>query len=262
STRISSVDGVRAVGSDAARSIRFQPLYSLRHGFGDETQVFWYARRRRLPWGNEKDTDVAISFVDRMARMVRPDLDAVTAGLTCYNGDLPSQLPFGSEEGDFEMPGGGPIARVVALVKPTATIEPPLGKPLLWRLISQLSLNYVSLVDGGPEALQELLRLHNAGDRSAGEKQIQGIKGIEVAPTYARIVGKHGLTFARGNRVAVTFDEEHFAGGSAYLLASVLERFMGMSVSLNSFCVLEARTRQRKETMREWAPRAGSKVLL
>lgn len=262
STRIYSVNDVSAVGSGASRSIRFQPLYSLRHGFGDDTQVYWYARRRNLPWGPEKGTDVAISFVDRDARMMHPDLDAVSAKLTCYNGDLPSRLAFGSEEGDFEMPGGGPIARVVALVKPTATIEPPLGKALLWRLISQLSLNYVSLVDGGPPALQELLRLHNAGDRSAGEKQIQGIKGIEVGPTYARIEGEHGLTFARGNRVEVTFDEEHFAGGSAYLFASVLERFLGMSVSLNSFCVLVARTLQRKETMKEWSPRAGRKLLL
>lgn len=262
STRIYSVDDVAPVGSGRARSIRFQPLYSLRHGFGDDGRVFWYARRRNLPWAPKDSTDVAVSFVDRNARMFLPDLDAVVARLTCFNGDLPSQLPFGGDEGDFEMPGGGPIARVSALVKPTGTIEPPLGKSLLWRLISQLSLNYVSLVEGGPEALQEILRLHNAGDRSAGEKQIQGIRGVEVGPTYARIEGEHGLTFARGNRVELTLDEDHFAGGSAYLFASVLERFLGMSVSLNSFCVLTARTTRRKETMREWAPRAGRKILL
>ncbi|HZD03870.1 MAG TPA: type VI secretion system baseplate subunit TssF, partial [Longimicrobiales bacterium] len=154
STRIYSVDDVSPVGSAKARSIRFQPLYSLRHGFGDERRVLWYARRRHLPWAEQGTTDVAVSFVDRDARMVLPDLDAVSARLTCFNGDLPSQLPFGTVEGDFEMPGGGPVARVSALVKPTATIEPPLGKSLLWRLISQLSLNYVSLVEGGPEALQ------------------------------------------------------------------------------------------------------------
>lgn len=262
STRIYSVDNVTGVGLERGRAMRFQPLYSLRHGFAEEDEVYWYARRRHLPWGPQDGTHVAISFVDREARMIRPDLDAVTAKLTCHNGDLPSQLPFGADEGDFEMQGGGPIAKVVAVVKPTETIEPALGKPLLWRLISQLSLNYVSLVDGGPEALQELLRLHNAGDRSAGEKQVQGIVDMGVGPHYARIEGEHGLTFARGNRVEVTLDEDHFAGASAYLFASVLERFLGMSVSLNSFCVLVARTKQRKEMLRAWPPRSGRKVLL
>ena len=261
STRIYSVDDISGVGK-GSRSVRFQPLYSLKHGFGDEGEVYWYARRRHLPWAHQDGTDVGISFVDRSAQMIRPDLDALTAKLTCYNGDLPSRLPFGADEGDFEMQGGGPIAKVVAVVKPTATIEPALGKPLLWRLISQLSLNYVSLVDGGPEALQELMRLHNSGDRSAGEKQVQGLVGMSVGPEYARIAGEHGLTFARGNRVEVTLDEDHFAGGSAYLFASVLEHFLGMSVSLNSFCVLVARTKQRKETLRAWPPRSGRKVLL
>jgi len=261
STRIYSVDDVSGVGK-GSRSLLFQPLYSLKHGFGDEGEVYWYARRRHLAWAPQDGTDVGISFVDRSAQMIRPDLDALTAKLTCYNGDLPSRLPFGAEEGDFEMQGGGPISRVVAVVKPTATIEPALGKPLLWRLISQLSLNYVSLVDGGPEALQELLRLHNSGDPSAGEKQVQGVVGMSVGPEYARIAGEHGLTFARGNRVEVTLDEDHFAGGSAYLFASVLEHFLGMSVSLNSFCVLVARTNQRREILRAWPPRSGRKVLL
>jgi type VI secretion system protein ImpG len=62
--------------------------------------------------------------------------------------------------------------------------------------------------------------------------------------------------------VEVDFDEERFAGGGVYLLASVLERFLGLYVSLNSFCVLAARTRQRKEVLREWPPRAGWKTLV
>ena len=58
------------------------------------------------------------------------------------------------------------------------------------------------------------------------------------------------------------FDEEQFAGGSVYLFASVLDHFLGLYTSLNSFCVLAARTRQRKEILREWRPRAGWKTLV
>src|SRR5207245_200613 len=123
---------------------------------------------------------------------------AATARLTCFNGDLPSRLPFGDESGDFTLPGGGPIQRIIALLKPTAVIPPLVGKPQLWRLISQLSLNYLSLVEGGAEALQELLRLHNFGDSLAGAKQIQGLLDVRAHPSSARIAGDHGLRCAPG----------------------------------------------------------------
>jgi type VI secretion system protein ImpG len=75
-------------------------------------------------------------------------------------------------------------------------------------------------------------------------------------------VSENGITFTRGHRVEIDFDEEQFAGGGAFLLASVLERFLGSYVSLNTFCVLAAHSLQRKGLIREWPPRAGQKALL
>ena len=200
--------------------------------------------------------------MDLGSRMVHPSLDAVTARLTCFNGDLPSRLPFGNDNGDFELPGGGPVRKTVALVKPTSVVQPPLGKPQLWRLISQLSLNYLSVVEGGTEALQELLRLHNFADTASGERQIEGIRGVRSTPHHSRVVGEYGVSFARGRRVEIEFDETQFTGGGLYLFASVLERFLGLYAALNSFSVLAARSQQRKGLLREWPPRAGWKPLL
>ncbi|MBA4156455.1 MAG: type VI secretion system baseplate subunit TssF [Gemmatimonadetes bacterium] len=260
---IFSVEEVVAVTPGVAEPLRFEPLYSFRHGTDESRKrVFWSATRRPSHWRPDEGTDIFLSFVDLSARPVYPDLDAVTVRLIGYNGDLPSRLPFGDPNGDFEMPGGGPIQKIVALVKPTAVVQPPLGKPQLWRLISQLSLNYMSLIHGGAGGLQELLRLHNFADSAGGEKQIQGILEVKGSPRYSRIESEHGLTFARGHLVEIDFDEEEFAGGSVYLLASVLERFLGLYVSLNSFSMLAARTRQRKQILKEWPPRAGWKTLL
>jgi type VI secretion system protein ImpG len=261
-TSIYSVDEVVAVTPGAAEPLRFEPFYSFRHGREDGGQLFWHARRRPTAWSRDEGTDVYLSFVDSSSRMVHPDMDAVTARLTCYNADLPSRLPFGDARGDFEMPGGGPITRIVTLVKPTAVVQPPLGKPQLWRLISQLSLNYISLEEGGAESIRELLRLHNIAETRSAEKQIEGIHAVRSQPMHARIASEHGITFARGHRVEIDFDEDLFAGGGVYLLASVLERFLGLYVSMNSFCVLAARSLQRKTLLREWAPRAGRKALL
>ena len=263
STRIFAIDEVVAARPGSPEVLHFEPLYSFRHGAnGAKPEAFWYARPRASGYGHEGETDVYLTFVDVSGRPARPPFEAATARITCFNGDLPSRLPFGDEAGDFTLPGGGPVQRIVALLKPTPVIPPLLGKPQLWRLISQLSLNYLSLVEGGHEALQELLRLHNFGDSLAGEKQIQGLLEVKSEPCYSRIAGAHGLSFARGHRVDVTLDEDRFAGGSAYLFGSVLDHFLGLYTALNSFCILAARTRQRKEILREWPPRAGWKTLV
>jgi len=262
-TEIFSIDEVVGITPGSTDPIRFEPFYSYRHGSDRRThQTFWYAKRRPAGWRSDGGTDLFLSFVDLSDRIVHPGLDAVTARMTCFNGDLPSRLPFGNEAGDFELPGGGPIKKTIALVKPTSVVQPPLGKPQLWRLISQLSLNYLSLVEGGTDALKELLRLHNFADSTSGDRQIEGIKSVRSSPHHSRVVGEYGISFARGRRVEIEFDESQFAGGGLYLFASVLERFLGLYASLNSFCVLAARSQQRKGLLREWAPRAGWKPLL
>jgi type VI secretion system protein ImpG len=260
---IYSVEEVVGVSSGRDAPIRFKPLYSLRHGVNGSTdRYYWRATRRPRGWRVDEGTDVFLSFTDAAASRSDPDLDAVTARLLCYNEKLPARLSIGDTQGDFELPGGGPIRRVAGLVNPTPLVDPTVGGPLLWKLVSLLSLNFVSLVEGGGGALQELLRLHNRRDSAAGEKQIDAILGLRAEPTYARVAGEHGLAFARGQAVELELDEEQFTGGGVYLFASVLDRFLGLYTSLNSFNVLRVRTRQRREVMSGWRPRAGWKALI
>jgi type VI secretion system protein ImpG len=260
---IYSVEEVRVVPGLRAEPIRYEPLYSYRHGsHGDGPRHYWHATRRSRRVGNREVSDVFLSFVDTSANTIHPDGDSATASLLCFNADLPSQLQIGDPAGDFEMPGSGPVRRITALVNPTPLISAPSSSAMLWRLVSLLSLNFVSLVEGGPATLQEVLRLHNLLDSPGGDRQIQAITSLAAEPAYARISSEHGLTFARGQRIDIELDEEQFAGGGVYLFASVLERFFGLYTSLNSFSVLRARTRSRKETLKEWPARAGWKALV
>ena len=110
----------------------------------------------------------------------------------------------------------------------------------MWRLISHLSLNYLSLVEEGKEALQEILKLYNFTDSAYSEKQIEGIVSIRSSKSFARVVSEYGITFARGTRVEMELDEEQFVGVGVYLFASIVERFLGLYVSLNSFSQLVA----------------------
>lgn len=259
-----SVDGVKLVEQDERESREVAPLYSHRHGIsGDDDDVFWQATRRESTWRTDRSTELFLSFTDLRGEVRAPDVDVASLHVTCFNGELPSRLPFGLDDrGDFELLSGGPVQRVSCVVNPTKSIQPALGKSLLWRMISSLSLNHLSIADGSPDALQELLRLHNLGNALSSERQIEGLVRVSSAPAFARVAAQHGIAFARGRRVDLEFDEEQFPGGGMFLMASVLERFLALYASMNSFTQVSVRSRQRRRPVVEWPARAGWKTLL
>jgi type VI secretion system protein ImpG len=201
-------------------------------------------------------------MLDLTMAVVDPDATSLNVRVTCTNRDLPARLPFGNQDSDFDMEGAAAMRRIVALRKPTAPVRPALGKSTLWRLVSHLSLNYLSLVEEGKTALQEILRLYDIGRTAYSQNVIQSIMRIESKPHFSRLISEQGVSFARGTRIEMELDEDQFSGGGAFLFASVLERFFGMSASLNSFTQLSVTTRQRKEGLYEWQPRSGRKMLI
>src|SRR5262249_54433476 len=153
---------------------------------------------------------------------VQPDSQAITVKCTCTNGNLPSKLPIAMQsesqkdrsEGDFRLEGFPAVKKVFALRRPTPTHRPPLGKATLWQLVSHLQLNYLSLVEQGKEALQEILRLYNFSDAVHLRNQINSITAIRSRRHYALVTSSEGsASFARGTKVEIDFDEEQFAGG-------------------------------------------------
>lgn len=263
-TEIFSIDEVVAIDPQTQALLNFEPFYSFRHAATrQKKQVFWIANRRASPRRGDEGTDMYLTLVDISERQVFPEVDALTVRTTCTNRDLVSRLPFGSEDGDFWIKeGGAAVKTIVCLKKPTNSLRPPVGRGILWRLISQLSLNYLSLVEEGKEAFQEILKLYNFTDSAYSEQQIKGIADLRSRKHFARVISENGITFARGVRVEMEFDEEQFVGGGSFLFGSVLENFLGMYASLNSFSQLVARSKQRRGLINEWPPRAGRKILM
>ena len=186
----------------------------------------------------------------------------LTVTTTCTNRDLPARLPFGNQDSDFELEGAAPMKRIVALRKPTAPVRPPMGKGVLWRLVSHLSLNYLSLVSEGQGRAPGDSAPLRLGRTAYSQNVIQSILKYRSRPHFARLVSEHGVSFARGLRIEMEIDEDQFAGGGAFLFAAVLERFFGLAASLNSFTQLSVTTPQRKEGLHEWEPRSGRRLLI
>jgi type VI secretion system protein ImpG len=264
---IFSVDKVSGVMGSSGEIVEYEPFYSYRHSRGNgrgghEKEAFYHVSRRPSSWRTDKGSDVYISFVDLTGQKTTPGRDSITVRLTCSNRDLPARLPFGNPEGDFQLEGGGPITRIVALVNPTKALQPPERSSLLWRLVSQMSLNYLSIVGEGVDAFREILRLHNFGESVSAERQIDSILSIDSRPHFTRLVSEHGVSFVRGTQVEIEFDEEQFAGSGVYSFCAMLDVFLGLYTSVNSFSQLVTRTRQRKGVMKRWPPRAGRKILM
>jgi len=205
---------------------------------------------------------MSISVVDLTGSFTDPEADVLMVRTLCTNFDLPSRFQFGSESGDFEATGYPAAKTVVALRRPTASINPAGGQGHFWRLISLLSLNYLSLNEEGRTAMQEILRLHNMSDATASENQVGSILKMSSSPNFALVNSVYGLIPARGTQVEMEFDEQQFAGSGLYLFAAVLDRFLAGYASMNSFSQLTARSTLRKEALGKWPPRAGTQALL
>lgn len=258
-----SIDDVVASNPKLRETTVLDPIHSYRFQSREEKGVaFWSATRKMNVLGERKPSQMMISVVDLKGRLTDPEADVLTVKCTCTNFDLPSRLTFGAASGDFEAQGFAAAKLVTALRRPTKSFDPPDGAGQLWRLISQLSLNYLSMTEEGRAGLQEILRLHNFSDSSYLENQIRAIEKLHSKPHFAMVVSDYGLTPARGTAVEIELDEQQFTGGSAYLFGAVLERFLGGYASMNSFAQLTARTNLRKEPMNTWPPRAGTQTLL
>jgi type VI secretion system protein ImpG len=263
STEVYSVNGVTSSSqSSPGKEVDFKPFYSIRHHLDEEDSLgrraFWHVERRPSGKKGDSGTEVFLSFADLDFNPADPGVEVLTVHVTCTNRDLPVRLPFGELSGDFSMETAAPVSRINSLIKPIPTRRPSLGAALQWRLISHLSLNYMSIVQGGEDALREILSLYDFDNSPATRQQINGI----VSLSSQHITKRMGQGFCRGVEVTIEFDEDKFVGTGLYLFACVLERFLAQYVSVNSFSKLIVKTIQKKEAIKQWPPRNGNRVLL
>ncbi len=260
-TEIYSINRIIASSaSSQGKEVEFRPFYSLQHHIDEENDrsAYWYTQR--VPSGKKGDegTEIYLSFADINYKAIDPEAEILTVHTICSNRDLPSRLPFGDPGGDFDMETAAPVSSVSCLIKPTISRRPSLGGSLQWRLISHLSLNYLSIVQGGEDALKEILKLYDFDNSPSTRQQINGIVSLKPEHVTKRIRS----SFCRGIRVTIELDEDKYVGAGLYLFASVLERFLGQYVSVNSFSQLVVKTTQQREVLKAWPPRSGNQILL
>ena len=278
---VHSIDSVTGFGTGRVAHQEFHPLYATYHdGAAREGEGHGYYTVRREPRllsarqrehgarSSYVGEEVFVSLVDPVHAPYRDDLRqlAVTAWVT--NRDLPTLLPHSGGDdaaAAWRLESPGPVARVDLVRGPTRPVtRRPVGQ-LGWSLVSHLTLNHLSLVGETPEhgaaALRTMLALYAPPEDSGWTRQVEGVHALTATSIVRRLPVRGPIAFGNGIAIALELDELAFQGTSAFLFASVLERFFARHAAINSFTQLTLRTPQRGEVMR-WPPRVGARETL
>lgn len=211
-------------------------------------------------------TELFLSLVDADSAPFRPDLRELGIKARCTNRHLPIQMAVGVGRTDFSMGLNAPVNAIRCVTGPTLPKPSPTEGRFFWRLISHLSLNYLTLVDSakgdeGAAGLRELLSLYIEENDRLASRQIDGLLTVKSRPIVRRVKAPGPISFARGLEITLTFDETAFEGTGVFILGAVLEQFFAKYVSLNSFTETVVRTKQRGEIIR-WPTRMGIRQIL
>ena len=88
-------------------------------------------------------------------------------------------------------------------------------------------------------------------------RQIDGVRALSARSAVRRLPFGGPLTFGSGCEIELELDELAFQGSSAFLLASVLERYFARFAAINTFTQLALRSTQRG-IVKRWSPRVGA----
>lgn len=269
---IDSVTGY-GVGLDSER--QFVPLYSAFHSEQDghdayfavqrEPRILSSTQRREGPRSSYIGSEVFISLVDPREAPYADTLQQVGVTALCSNRDLPLLMPLGGAASDLTLQQSVPVSSIRVIKGPSRPVPAHSDGSAAWRLINQLTLNHLSLVDTdaeqGATALRQLLKLYaNDGD-AAHQRQIEGLRTIIKRQIVRRLPMPGPIAFGRGVQLELGVDELAFQGSSAFLFGSVLDRFFARHVSMNGFTETRVRSQTRGEIM-VGRPRCGTRPIL
>jgi type VI secretion system protein ImpG len=265
------VHEVLGYGTGAEPEREFLPFYQLKDRHLQHEPRAYYmltreqrrlspAQRRKGPRTSYIGSEVFISLVDAEQAPFSHGLKQLGLRLLCTNRDLPLQMPVGVGQSDFALQAGAPVESIRCLAGPTRPRPSSAHGETAWRLISHLSLNYLSLIDNdpeaGPTALRQLLKLYSDASEPHIRKQVEGLQAVRSAPIISPVSHGGPIAFARGLEVTLTFEEAAFQGSGVFPLGAVLEHFLCQYVSINSFTETVVKTVERGEVKR-WPARLG-----
>ena len=269
-----SIKSVTGYGGVSGEEQEFRSFYQTRDAGSASPAYYTIDRKRRLLSDREKKfgrmsaytgSEVYLSLVDSSSAPYSSNLEQLGVTALCTNRHLPLRISQGDGAAEFAVELNGPVKAVRCVSGPTEPRPSFAIGETAWRLISHLSLNYLSLMDtseaDGASSLRELLQLYlDPEDRSA-QRLVDGVLSVRAKPILRRVPSPGVISFARGLEVTVVLDDEAFTGYGIFVFGMVLEQFFSKHVAINSFTETVIKSKQRGEIIR-WPARTGKKEIL
>ncbi|MGF9657390.1 type VI secretion system baseplate subunit TssF [Pantoea agglomerans] len=271
---IFSVNQVFGLQAETSEELTFNPLYQTRHRDGGNFGRYFSVRREARGQDNSSrkyttrtpytSTEIFISLVDQQEAPYGEHIRYLLVDAMVTNRDLPRLL---SNSGSFDltMSDSVPIEGARFVSSPSAPRPPFNTGESAWRLIRQLSFNYLPLSDmehtQGGESLRNMLRMFTTAADLDAVAQINSLVGCQTKPVIRRLSEEGLLVYGRGVNCSLTVDEEGFSGKSPYLFGLVMENYLARHAAINIFTETELHSMQRGLITR-WKARPGRRGAL
>jgi type VI secretion system protein ImpG len=254
--QIYSVDQVVGYQQGVARERVYSPFGMFTPDGGD-VSLNYRTVRRAATVGRGSDIYLSVTYPAGQL----PVAETLSVQVTCTNRMLSESLKLG----DLCRPTDTSPDRMTFrnIRRMTPPLNPPSGEALLWRMISHVSLNFLSIANA--MNLKALLGLYVFSERQeqgaevANRRRIESIQDV-TATRETRLVGRGSIL--RGQRVRIKCRLDYFASiGDMYLFGCVLDRFIADYASINSYTRVELED-AFTGALFKWPPRLGQQPLL
>lgn len=254
-----SVNRVTGWSSAARGEIVYTPFESFDHLSRIDGSLAYYRLRIR-PAVKDESIETWISLVHRDDNHVLLDeVETISLELVCTNRMLPLELSVGDIANSTDSSDESLRFTNITHVSPPYT--PPLDGDILWRLLSNMALNYIPLTDinalRGILATYDFRAIHDKRRARVLEQTLQGMRHISCQETD-RIY--RGMPI-RGSMTTLTLNRKYFSSeGDMLLFASVINEFLALYATVNSFHQLLVQEEKTGEQF-QWKARLGPEQL-
>lgn len=262
------------------RSAQIAPLFSMEQNRGNGV-VYSTERKPRRPSEDEiRDGQTRTTYAgdDMFISVARPvqakrahPVKRLDVRALCTNRDL----PLLDDTPKLSLETGDPVSKIdllSALKPPRSSLAASLPKSrggegrldeLSWRLISQLSLNYLSLAQeaNNAEPLRAMLDVYADRGDPALARHVRAFQKITSTPIVERLEIKGPIAFGRGVEITLHVDENPLSGHSILLLSALLSSVFARNASLNSFVRTKTRLLHSQEDIL-WPMTPGKRHLI
>jgi len=272
---VHSILETKGYASGVKEARNFKPFYWSHDTSSDRSETAFFTQRRQARKLSARQTrdgarssyvgsEVFINIVDGRNAPYSDELTQVAVRALCTNRDLPLHMPVQGDN-DFSLVDSAPVSAIRNVAGPTAPKPRFARGDAAWRLLSQLNLNYLSLLNdqegNGASSLRETLELYADLSDASLRRQIEGVAGLKAESVVRRLPLGGPITAGRGIRIDLTLDETCFEGVGIFLLGRVMREFLARYASINSFTETRILSTDRGEIVR-WPIQTGRRLTI